>query len=150
MNTALYLNNYDKQRKIVTGAIILVLIILLMSSIYIVASELGGYVSEKLIDMSGVSNSQLVIDRSNISNSSLDIEMSSTEGTPTTHMNPTDSAYQLALLLPLIAITIIALFAIGGFVTAGTIGGIVGLMIGIVISLTFMSPIQAALTALLQ
>jgi len=59
------------------------LFIILMPSVSVVADEWGGYVSEKLIDMIGVSDSNLLIQNSGVTQSEIDIVMNPTVSTLT-------------------------------------------------------------------
>lgn len=55
--------------------VVAILSILMLPYIQTFASEIGGYISEKLIDRSGVASSELVIGRSGVNNSTLDMGM---------------------------------------------------------------------------
>lgn len=61
--------------KYLIWAVVGILVFLLLFCATVLAWELGGYISEKLIERSGVANSSLVIDSSGVSNAMLDVGM---------------------------------------------------------------------------
>jgi len=148
MNSTVATLNWNKNRRF-SMLLFAISFVVLISGVNVLASELGGYVSEKLIGRSGVSNSQLVIGGN--SNSLLDIELNSTEGTPATHMNPSDPAYRLAAILPTIFVAI-AIVLLVGMVLSGTMSlpllilAVVLIMVGVAGA----GAIQEAVIALLH
>mgnify|MGYP005850114087 CR=1 FL=1 len=125
-------------------------VLLLLPITITFASELGGYVSEKLVGMSGVSDSNLVIGSSGTTQSTFDIIMGNVEGVSVTYMNPTDPAYRLVEVLSLIFVAIVILGGLAIIMT-GEFGlaGIILYALVILIAVAGLGSIQAALRALL-
>ncbi len=65
----------DRPKKYTIWLLLVVILFLAYPYVIVFASELGGLVSEKLIDRNGVTNSRLVIGRSGVNNSTLDVAM---------------------------------------------------------------------------
>ncbi len=63
----------DRPKKYTIWLLLVVILFLVYPYVIVFASELGGLVSEKLIDRSGVTASRLVIGRSGVNNSTLDV-----------------------------------------------------------------------------
>jgi len=119
-----------------------------MPATYVFGSELGGYISEKLIGMSGEADSNLVI--GGASNSLLDIGMSSIEGAPRTHMNEGEGAFRLTALIPLIMMGTL-IFILLKVMASGGIDIFTLLIVGILIYVfyAFLPGIQELITGLL-
>lgn len=62
-----------KSKQLRLWLVLTAIILLVYPYITVFASELGGYISEKLISRSGVASSELVIGRSGVNNSTLDV-----------------------------------------------------------------------------
>ena len=97
--------NYEKVYKVASICLIVLLMMILLPIGIIFGSELGGYITEKLISRNGTDDSQLVIGRGGISGSLLDI----VRGAFPSHMNPDEPAYRLNALIPLVMMGMLVL-----------------------------------------
>lgn len=133
---------------------ILLMMLLLIPSTYAIASEIGGYVSEKLIERSGTSDSSVVVERSGTDGEILDIGQEDIDGveipagpyTPQTSLATQRLAQFLAVLFVLIIVlggmAYIALAEVG-------IAEIIIFGIILVIALAGLRSIQDAIAAFL-
>jgi hypothetical protein len=142
-----------KKEKLYRYAMISLFLILILNLIPItlaIADELGGYVSEKLIGRSGVSDSRLVISRSNTSNSFLDIANAAVEGIVNPNMNPDSGAYQLNALIPLILMGMFIIMLLGFLATGEfTFASLIAVVVLIYFFYSFLPGIQTMITNLL-
>lgn len=138
------------KRKNLLIALVIVALVTLMPITIVVASELGGYVSEKLIGSSGTSNSQLVIGFAD-SKSNLDIIMGNVENIVNPYMNPDSSAYKLNQLIPLIFMAMFIVFLLAIMATTKKFGvfELIIVVILIYVFYAFLPSIQGMITGLI-
>ena len=130
--------------KILLAIVLLSVLVLLMPNIKVVASELGGYVSEKLIARSGVSNSQLIIGREGVGNSLLDIVLGDVGG----HINPSAPVAPL-INTWIVAFAVLAIYTfVRGFLGGVTVKEIVFAVAFIYVLTALMPGLQIAITRL--
>jgi len=117
----------------------------------VLASGFGGYISSSLVGMSGVDDSQLLIGRSNTSGSLFDIGVNSVEGSPSTHMNVSDSSFILTTTLPVIFLSIVILMLVAFIMTRSfSLPFMILAVILIFLGVAGMEAIQSAINALLH
>ena len=112
--TTLVINLRKDKRNLIRGlmiGIILCLIACLMPVSIIIADELGGYVSEKLIGSSLTGNSEFTIGNAYTNNSLLDI-VSGIDASPT-HVNASSPVFQLNQLFVLLLMAFLIILLIG-------------------------------------
>lgn len=129
-------------RRMVLVAMLCMCVFSLAPAAYVAGAELGGYVSEKLIGMTGSADSNVVVGGS--SNSLLDI-IRGIEG-----MQESDPAYQLNNLIPLIMISLLV-FVLFKMIAGGESGtfAIIIVAIGIFVFYAFFPGIREGITNLL-
>lgn len=142
MELAIQWVNLERYRKIVIWA--LVGLFCMIWPTFVVADEIGGYDTEKLIGMSGVSPSNLVIGRDGVSNSYLDIAMGGI------HFHEDDPAFQIISLAPLLLIACAILLMVGLFTTGLSVQTIVTAVVLIYMLVAFITGIQINITGLLR
>jgi hypothetical protein len=112
--TFLNLRLSEKWRKAIYLLLIVCLCLCLIPAGAVLADATGGWVSQKLIGMSGVNNSQLTVGMSGVNNSWPLIIMASVEGVVNPYITTSSGEYSLnmAALLLLFAMLIIFLLKI--------------------------------------
>ena len=128
--------------------IMAVLIMLSFGAVTVYASGFGGYISEKLIGRSGVSDSSLLIGRSGVASSGLDVAMEGDvveEDNPGTPVSVGVKLLNAVVVLAYVAMVLFTVVAIG---RESTVIALVLMVVAIYVGEAFVVIIQEAIRAL--
>jgi len=104
---------FKKQKRVSIALLVVLAAVFLLQFTVVFADELGGYVSEQLIGMTGVDNSRLVIGSTSAENSLLDIGLVQIDDGANPWINPDSGEYQLNMLIPLVLVAMAILVLVG-------------------------------------
>jgi hypothetical protein len=139
-----------KRKTISLSVLVIVALVTLMPISIVFASELGGYVSEKLIWSSGTSNSQLVLGNFNTNNSSFDIGTQSDYNPVTIPTNTNIGYVALNTIIPLVLMAMFIVYLLAMMVTSKRFGVFEIIIVAVLIYVfyAFLPTIQAIITSI--
>jgi hypothetical protein len=141
---------FKKQKRVSIALLVVLAAVFLLQFTVVFADELGGYVSEQLIGMTGVDNSRLVIGSTSAENSLLDIGLVQIDDGANPWINPDSGEYQLNMLIPLVLVAM-AILVLVGVLSRGEmdLGIIIVVVVFLYVLYAFLPSIQGAITAML-